>query len=170
MSKVKVNGNSLTCLLRVKLTRKPLAVLLVMFISGLLATVTAAANEPHDRKADVNVDLELTYGLTSRTGKRDSSLTSPNSNDGDENYDRGIISSTIALTAELEATKRNMGLFIRTHGFFDYENQRSSRVRTPLSSDAKDISGRDLRLLDGYVYANFDQSSTPMRNCIGVLD
>jgi len=167
MSKVKVNGNSLTCLLRVKLTRKPLDVLLVMFISGLLATVTAAANEPHDRKADVNVDLELTYGLTSRTGKRDSSLTSPNSNDGDENYDRGIISSTIALTAELEATKRNMGLFIRTHGFFDYENQRSSRVRTPLSSDAKDISGRDLRLLDGYVYANFDQSSTPMQLRIG---
>ncbi|MCY4228248.1 MAG: DUF1302 domain-containing protein [Gammaproteobacteria bacterium] len=167
MSKVKVNGYSLTCLLRVKLTRKPLDVLLVMFISGLLATVTAAANEPHDRKADVNVDLELTYGLTSRTGKRDSSLTSPNSNDGDENYDRGIISSTIALTAELEATKRNMGLFIRTHGFFDYENQRSSRVRTPLSSDAKDISGRDLRLLDGYVYANFDQSSTPMQLRIG---
>jgi len=138
-----------------------------MFISGLLTMANVAANELYDQKADVNLDLELTYGLTSRTGERDRSLTGPNSNDGDENYDRGIISSTAALTTELEVTKRNMGFFVRTHGFFDYENQRNSRVRTPLSSDAKDISGRDFRLLDGYAYVNFDRSSTPMQLRIG---
>ena len=142
-------------------------VLSAMLVCSLLATVAAGANEQHDRKADVNLDFELTYGFTSRTGERDRSLTSPNSNDGDENYDRGIVSSTMALTTEFEASKRNMGLFVRTHGFFDYENQESSRVRTPLPPDAKDISGRDFRLLDAYVYANFDRSGTPMQLRIG---
>ncbi len=167
MCKTKVEDNSLTCPLRIKFIRRPLNTFLVMFISGLLTMANVAANELYDQKADVNLDLELTYGLTSRTGERDRSLTGPNSNDGDENYDRGIISSTAALTTELEVTKRNMGFFVRTHGFFDYENQRNSRVRTPLSSDAKDISGRDFRLLDGYAYVNFDRSSTPMQLRIG---
>jgi len=105
---------------------------------------------------EANLDVTLTYGITSRMAKRDSSLSGVNSNDGNENYDRGISSSTASITAELDVDADEFGLFLRTNAFYDYENQDRDRSRTPLSTAAKNNVGKDAKILDAYAYADFE--------------
>ncbi len=128
----------------------------------------AFAIELGDGDVEANLDITLTYGVTSRISKRDEGLTGPNSNDGDLNYDRGIVSNTAGITTELEVHgNNNMGVFMRTHGFVDFENKDGERVRTPLSDEAQGIVGKDFKLLDAYVYAGFDVMGCPVDLRIG---
>jgi len=78
---------------------------------------------------------------------------SANSDDGNLNYDRGdMIQGQIRLTSELDLNWRNYGAFVRANYFYDHVNNRKDE----LSSDAKDIVGERFRLLDAFVYGDFE--------------
>ena len=49
-------------------------------------------------------NFTLNHGLTFRASRRDDTLSSVNSDDGNRNYDRGLVSNTSSLTAEFELT------------------------------------------------------------------
>ena len=112
-------------------------------------------------------NFTLNHGLTFRASGRDDTLASVNSDDGDRNYDRGLVSSTSSLTAEFELTGGNLGLFVRMHGFVDFETMNGMRERTPLSDAAKDVAGRDFRLLDLYASGAFDPGGVPLDVRVG---
>ena len=131
-----------------------LALIFALYTVGI--PLSGHAVELASGDVDANLDVTLTYGLTARTSKRQNNLSGTNSDDGNKNYKRGIVSNTAAITTELEIQQDEFGFFTRAHGFLDYENQKGNRVRTPLSEDAKNIAGKDIKVLDAYVYGGFD--------------
>jgi len=79
---------------------------------------------------------------------------SVNNDDGNRNYpDSGdLVSHTIKFTSELDVTWRNFGVFTRFTGFYDFENA----DKDFLSDEADERVGKDIRLLDLYVWAEHE--------------
>lgn len=141
-----------------------------------------------------SVDTSLSYGAMWRVEGRDTRKygndTEPthdevNSNDGNRNYDTGLVSNTYKITAELEANYSNLdsnieniGVFIRGRAFYDtvvigqatdwnHANSRFINRRfldqtntypygDGFDSEVEGLIGKDASLLDAYLYSNFN--------------
>jgi hypothetical protein len=144
------------------------------FISLLVCTLLAAPCQAADFRAgqvEGLFDLTLAYGLGVRLDDVDDDLVAianggkaknANKDDGDLNYQDGIISNALRLNADLTLAWQNFGAYVRGYAFYDYENEHENRDRTPLSADAKDIVGKDADLLDYYVSAHFSLGNIPL--------
>lgn len=124
----------------------------------------------------INWDNTLTYGLSYRTGEADQSIIglanggtafSVNGDDGNLNYDTGFYNNTLQLTSEFEVKRKNWGLFLRGWGFYNYENERGDRARTPLSDAALDRVGSRFELRDAYVWGSFRIGKQPAQIRVG---
>ena len=117
----------------------------------------AQAIDLSDGDLRLTLDTTLSHGLTFRVEDRDDLLAGDvNGNDGDLNYDRGLVSNTSKFTTDLDLGYHNFGAFLRLNGFLDFENEHGDRARTPLSDAAKERVGQDIILLDAYVTGAFD--------------
>ena len=108
--------------------------------------------EPGDvgKQSIVNDPLVFSYDkLSQRTIP---GLWSANGDDGTLNYpDSGdLISHTIKATVEAQVNWRNFGAFTRFSAFYDFENE----GKDVLSDIAQERTGKDVRLLDLYVYGS----------------
>ncbi len=104
-----------------------------------------------------SVDTTISQGVAFRVEDRDGTLAGKaNSNDGNLNYDRGIVSNVSKFTTDLDIQAGGFGAFVRTTGFIDFENRDGERDRTGLSEEAKERVGSDIGLLDAYVTAPFE--------------
>ncbi len=122
------------------------------------------------------LDTTLSYGVTSRIEDRDKSIIGianggtafgVNADDGNLNYDKGIVSNTVKITTEMELSYPNYGAFIRVTAFHDAENENGDRARTPLSEEAKELVGSDIDLLDAFLWRHFDLGNKPAEVRIG---
>lgn len=78
---------------------------------------------------------------------------SNNSDDGNLNFDSGeMIFNQARITSEMEFSYKNYGMFLRGNFFHDFK----LNDKDALSSDAKDIAGQRARMLDAYVYGDFE--------------
>ncbi|KFN42658.1 hypothetical protein N790_11375 [Arenimonas malthae CC-JY-1] len=78
---------------------------------------------------------------------------SANRDDGNLKYDKGdAISSAFKLTSELSLNWRDWGAFMRATYFYDFENV----DRDDLTEEAKDRIGERFRMLDAFVFKNFE--------------
>ena len=118
-----------------------------------------------------SLDITLSHGVTLRVGERDESLigianggtaTSVSADDGNLNYDTGLVSNASKFIGEIDLNYRNFGAFARAHGFFDFENENGERARNELSPEAKDLVGKDFEVLDLYLTGSFDLGGTPI--------
>ena len=129
-------------------------------LGSLLIALPAPAIEFGEGEVQGSLDTTISHGITWRVGARDEgrvgNFLSANSNDGNLNYDRGIVSNTSKFTTDLDLDYRNFGAFARVTGFLDFENENGMRDRTPLSDEARDLVGQELDLLDAYVTGAFD--------------
>ncbi len=126
-------------------------------LCGLLQTQSARAIEFGDGELQGSLGTTITHGVTIRVEDRDPELAADtNGNDGDLNYDRGIVSNTSKFTTDLDVRRGDFGVFLRGTGFIDFENERGTRERTPLSDEAKELVGQDFEVLDAYVTGTFD--------------
>ena len=107
-----------------------------------------------------SLDTTISHGATWRVKKREEEragdFRSANVNDGNYNYDRGIVSNTSKFTTDLDLGYRSFGAFVRATGFLDFENEDGERDRTTLHPEAKDSVGKDLQVLDAYVSGAFE--------------
>jgi len=123
----------------------------------------AQAADFSDGELRLSLDTTLSHGLTFRVQEQKDILshyTLVNNNDGNLNYNTGLVSNTSKLTTDLDIGYRNIGAFIRATGFIDFENENGERARTPLSDEAKDRVGAVLEVLDAYVTGAFDIANT----------
>ncbi len=128
-------------------------------LGGLLYGLPVQAVEFDDGPITGSLDTTISHGMTFRVGKRDPELAGKtNSNDGNLNYDRGIVSNTSKFTTDFDIDSGDFGAFVRATGFIDFENENGTRARaeTPLSEAAKDRVASNLELLDAYVTGTFD--------------
>ncbi|MCF6226457.1 MAG: DUF1302 domain-containing protein [Xanthomonadales bacterium] len=90
---------------------------------------------------------------------------SANADDGNLNYDKGdLITHVVKVTSELDIHYGdNFGGFFRASYFYDFENQGNDK----LSDIAQEFVGSRLRMLDAYVYANWDIGDNPATIRVG---
>jgi Protein of unknown function (DUF1302) len=78
---------------------------------------------------------------------------SVNRDDGNVLYGKGDpISQAFKITSELSLKYKNFGAFARASYFYDFENA----DRKDLTKLAREKVGEDFRLLDAFIYADFD--------------
>lgn len=78
---------------------------------------------------------------------------SANRDDGNLKYDKGdAISSALKITSELSLNWRDWGVFTRATYFYDFENA----DRDDLTSEARGRIGERFRMLDAFVFKNFE--------------
>jgi hypothetical protein len=123
-----------------------------------------------------SLDTTISYGTRWRTEDRDERIIgianggtaySVNGDDGNLNYDTGLVSNAITITPELLLEYRNIGTFVRGTYFYDFELMDNDTVRTPLSDDALDEAGEKAELLDAYVFGNWSVNQKPLDVRIG---
>jgi hypothetical protein len=81
---------------------------------------------------------------------------SVNADNGDLNYRVGDpFTQAYKLVTELSLKSEHYGLFARGSALYDYQVMDHSTFRTPISHDAKEISGRYARLLDAFAFGKW---------------
>ncbi|MGK2741692.1 DUF1302 domain-containing protein [Tepidicaulis sp. LMO-SS28] len=102
-----------------------------------------------------------------------------NDDDGNVNFERGdFTNATAKVTTDFDLRWRNYGAFVRATAFYDYigaeeAGSNSTRFgRRPLNDSLRgdspeDRAGRGARLLDAFVYGNFDVGNLPLNVRVG---
>ena len=126
--------------------------------------------------ARVSWDTTFSYGQLWRVSKPDCNLIgtadggcgrSPNIDDGDLNYDTGVVSKAFKAVSELSLQMNNVGAFVRGSALYDVYNKGNNTERTPLSKSADDLVSEYFRLLDAFGYVRFNMGSMPAELRLG---
>ena len=126
------------------------------FLLALHAAPVAAVDFS-DGSLTGRLDTTVSHGLMFRTENRAKFLLDDvNGDDGNLNYNRGLISSASKITSELEVQSGYLGFFARASAFYDSENFDGKRERTELSDGAKRQVGGDATILDLYMTGEFE--------------
>jgi hypothetical protein len=121
-------------------------------------------------------NLELSYGVLARVEDRDPELVaianggkaeSANWDDGDLNYDEGIVSNMVQASLDISARWRFLSAYARGIAFYDFETELSERERTDLDSDADLYVGKNIALRDYYLDASFRARGMPVHLRVG---
>ena len=125
---------------------------------------------------DVSLDNTVSYGLQWRVQDRDPGIVgianggeaySVNYDDGNLNYDRGLVSNALKITSELDIKAQQFGAFVRGTAFYDFEVMHGDTERTELSDDAEDAVGRSVDLLDAYIWMEHTFGTIPVQVRVG---
>ncbi len=123
-----------------------------------------------DKGYSINLDTTLSWGAKWRVQSRDFDKISTfhggdaghNGDNGNLNFDKGLISNAFKITSELEVKKENFGLFVRGTAFYDYEIMHNDRQYIQLGEEGEDQAGQDADLLDAYVWVAHDFGDVPV--------
>lgn len=151
--------------------------LLAGAIALALAGNPAAAFNYQRGDVSISVDTTVSYGVGMRVSGRDDDLVakshfnplvsqlplaqqiaspgrfSANSDDGNLNFDKNdLIFNAARITSEMQILAGNYGAFVRGNFFHDFTLNNADF----LSEGAKDRAGQRGRLLDAYVFGDFD--------------
>lgn len=154
---------------------------LLQLCSG--GTVQAMEFSVLDNQVTGSFDSTLSYGRLWRVQGRDKGNDDVNTNDGNRNFDTGLVSEVYKITSELEANYQNYGLFVRGTGFYDtqimdkrndyYRNNSPSQPSQSHPQDdhftdqTRDIAGSRVEILDSYIYGNWDVGQMPLTARLG---
>lgn len=112
----------------------------------------------------LNVDTTVSWGARYRVQNPDAAIIgvtsggrafSVNGDDGNLNYDKGIVSNSLRATVDLNFAYGNFGAFVRGIGFYDDEVENGRTSRLPLSAAATDWVGSRAELLDAFAWYKF---------------
>lgn len=93
-----------------------------------------------------------------------------NQDDGDNNFNRGVVSNRLDLLSELDLSMSNFGGRISAAAWYDEvynkdtDNNSTTSNHTPASefpAETRELMGRKAELLDAFVYSKFDLASRP---------
>ena len=125
-----------------------------------------------DNGATIDWTVTTSYGLGVRLAKQSDRLLTPNADDGDRNFNRGLTTNRIGALGEVILRKDSYGAVVRASTFYDDVYHRSNDNDSPatvnktgdndeFTSDTRYYSGGRTRLLDAYVFNGwrFDNDS-----------
>jgi hypothetical protein len=148
----------------------------VVAVVAAFAAAPLAAIDGQKGALSWSWDNTLSYGLIWRLDDPDPAIVgkasggkafSVNGDDGDLNYETGIASNAVKWSSELQFDYKNVGVFVRGFGLYDYENDNQDRARTPLSSDAKDRVGSRVEIRDAFGWVKFHLGAQPAEIRVG---
>jgi hypothetical protein len=147
----------------------------LLALAGLLPAPTAARTLQLG-PVEGTANLEISYGLLARVEDRDPHLiaianggtsASANFDDGDLNYDEGVVSNMLQANLEIDAHWRIFGAYARGIAFYDFATELSDPERTELSHDAGLYVGKNIALRDYYLDASFRARGMPVHLRVG---
>jgi hypothetical protein len=122
----------------------------------------------------VRWDTSVKYSAAARVQGRSSALVAnSNTDDGDRNFGRGLISSRLDLLSELDVTYRNVGARVSGAAWYDLIYRLRNDNDSPATANAVSVShdeftgatrrlhGLDADLLDAFAFANGHIGSLP---------
>lgn len=151
--------------------KKPGSALHVLGVAIAMGSGAALAGPTFEIGEKTTIDTMLTVNYTAsvRTGKPARQyLESLNNDDGTRNFDRGsLITNRVSLFGEVLVRHDNLGAVLRASHFYDEAYHGRNDNDSPdtvnkggrhdtFTSDTRRDSGGRARLLDAYVYGNFD--------------
>ncbi|MCW1936610.1 DUF1302 domain-containing protein [Pseudomonas sp. MDMC_285] len=136
-----------------------------------------------DNEITGSIDTTVSYGQLWRVQGQDKTNNDINTNDGNRNFDTGLVSEVFKITTDLEASYQNYGVFIRGTAFYDTQimdkrndyndannpaqpSQSYPRNNT-FTRETRHKAGRDAQILDAYVYGNWDVADMPVSGRFG---
>ncbi|MFA5265861.1 MAG: DUF1302 family protein, partial [Opitutaceae bacterium] len=102
------------------------------------------------------------YGASSSFNGIPGLQTSENTDDGNLNFPKGVISQMAKTSHELELRYHDVGGLVRGYAFYDTQVMDHFQGRTPLSDDAIRRVGRGVELLDLYAFAKVELAGKPI--------
>lgn len=159
--------------------RRIIRTALVACVGLVLLTSPSVAFQFESGKLKGSFDTTLSYGLLSRLQDPGATYygitnsfngapgqqTSVNTDDGNLNYGKGLVSAVFKGSHELELKYGEFGALIRGYWFTDSESNHTQR--TPLSGQAKDRVVRGAEWLDMYGRAKLTLGTMPLDVRIG---
>ncbi len=143
---------------------------------SLLAFGPASALDFRAGEIEGLMDLTVSYGLLYRTEDRDDDFiaianggdaASANFDDGNLNYDTGVVSNMVSSTGEVALKWRNVGAFVRGVAFYDYEQEEGNRPHREFDSKTLDAIGSDAESRDHFVFGEFSMGGVPVQLRVG---
>ena len=121
----------------------------------------------------IDWDTTVTYGASWRVENRDESLVSGlakfNNDDGNRNFDEGLISNRVGVTTEMDMNYRgDYGMFVRARAYYDDVYHDTNDNDSPGTSNNLSVPfnefteatrkrhGDEAELLDYFLYSGFD--------------
>lgn len=136
-----------------------------------------------DNEISGSLDTTLSYGQLWRVQGQSRSNDDVNVNDGNRNFDTGLVSEVFKITSDLEVNYQNYGVFVRSTAFYDtqimdrrndFDNGNSLAQPSQnfpnddsFTRDTRHKAGRDAQILDAYVYGNWDIAELPVSARLG---
>ncbi|MFZ6045426.1 DUF1302 domain-containing protein [Pseudomonas sp. CR3202] len=130
-----------------------------------------------------SLDTTVSYGTLWRVQGRDRNNDDINGNDGNRNFNTGLVSEVYKITSDLGATWRNYGLFLRGSTFYDtqimdkrndyYDNNTPPQPSQSFPQDdhftaeTREVAGHRAEILDAYLYGNWDIDGKPLTVRLG---
>ncbi|UVE16462.1 DUF1302 domain-containing protein [Pseudomonas sp. LS44] len=157
-------------------------------LAGLLPLLVAAQAQAvefsfADNEVSGSIDTTVSYGQLWRVQGQDKNNDGINTNDGNRNFDTGLVSEVYKITSDLEATYQNYGVFVRGTAFYDtqimdkrndyldnnnpVQPSQNSPNDSSFTYETRHKAGRDAQLLDAYVYGNWDLAEMPVTARVG---
>jgi uncharacterized protein DUF1302 len=142
-----------------------LRIVVQFFVSFLLFQfpIFVSAVSFNNKTIEGSWDTTLSYGQLYRVQSRAANLIgianggtarSVNGDDGNLNYDPGLVSNTVKFTTEFDASYKSTGIFLRGYGFLD--NVANDTTRTQLDGKADRLVGKNFVLRDAYLWHEFN--------------
>ena len=141
--------------------------------AALIATTAGAVEfDTGDPDTKVRWDNTVKYSAAVRTGGQSPGLiANPNQDDGDRNFNRGLISNRVDWLSELDVQRGDFGGRVSAAGWYDTVYNRHNdnpgfaggafpnQLSVPgneFTPTTRRIHGRDIELLDAFVFGRFD--------------
>ncbi|MFP6848584.1 MAG: DUF1302 domain-containing protein [Pseudomonas sp.] len=136
-----------------------------------------------DNEISGSIDSTVSYGQLWRVQGQDKTNDDINTNDGNRNFDTGLVSEVFKITTDMEARYQNYGVFVRGTAFYDtqimdkrndYMSQndpsqpsQNTPNNSSFTNETRDKAGRGAQILDAYVYGNWDVADMPVSGRLG---
>jgi hypothetical protein len=124
---------------------------------------------------DLRWDNTLRYSTAFRIAPRDPALVAnPNTDDGDRDFDPGLISNRLDVVSQLDLTRGNVGIRLSADGWYDSvyterNDNDSPATFNPLSvphdkftAAVRDLHGSHVELGDAFVHGDFTLGDVPV--------
>lgn len=155
---------------------------LVVALAALSVPAAHAFQFPTDNEdLTIRWDNTLKYSVAQRVKAPSSALTADaNTDDGDRNFRKwGLISNRVDLLSEFDVSYRNFGVRVSGAAWYDDVYNRANDNDSPATANAasvphdhfpsgtRTINGRDVELLDAFVFGKFDVGGKPVSFRLG---
>lgn len=130
-----------------------------------------------------SLDTTLSYGTLWRVQGR-GDIGDINADDGNRNFDTGLVSEVFKVTSDLAVNYQHYGAFVRGTAYYDTQimDKRSDYYATAgaigrpsqafpnddqFTDETRQVAGSNSELLDAYLFANWDLGSMPLGAKVG---